>query len=148
MTGERIPYERVGQFGFTKDERRLTAVRQWVADAVADGWTIEPTYGSEPVERAARLAREGWVILALMRDNRDRSQGAGFEASINVWGPDGLSIEAPPFYDFATLKTGLTTCALCKAIEVETQRYSFAGRCCAACRPAAAAKYEQGNWTA
>ena len=32
-------------FGFTNDPSKIAAIRQFRDDAVADGWSIRPTYG-------------------------------------------------------------------------------------------------------
>lgn len=139
----RLEIEVVTPFQIAELERN----RAWVADAVADGWSIEPTYSQEPVERAARLRRDGFSVQALMRDN-DRPHGRTIETSIHVWGPDGLAVRPGLKYNFDQLRAGLRTCNSCRATDVPTRRYSFAGRCCEACLPAMRAKHEQGNWTA
>ena len=118
---ERIPYRESGEFGYTSDPARLEGVRQFVADAVRDGWSIGPTYpGGEPQERAATLTREG---------------------------PDGLAIRPPPFYDFSVIAAGVRHCEYCGADDVGTQRVGFAGRTCAACRPEQAKIQEYPGWS-
>lgn len=134
-------------FGFTNDDADLEAARKWVADAVADGWTIEPTYASEPAERAASLWKDGYHVLALMRDNSEHKYKYKHEAQINLWGPDGLAIKAPSVYDFALIEAGNRRCGECGKTDVDTQRVGFAGRCCAEGLPAAQKKYEYPGWT-
>jgi hypothetical protein len=122
----------------------IDGVRAWVAAAVADGWAITPTYGDhEPVERAARLTRDGFVVQALMRDDLPPVVGA----AIHVWGPDSLTILVPQAYSYDSLVAGLRVCSKCRARDVDTQRVGFAGRVCAACLPAARKVAEYPGWT-
>src|SRR6185437_538235 len=53
-------------FGFTNDDAKIAAARQFRDAAVADGWSIAPTYGdSESVERAAKLRRDDFTMMIL-----------------------------------------------------------------------------------
>ena len=38
-------------WGYSNDATRFNEINQFVADAVADGWTLEQTYDSEPAMR-------------------------------------------------------------------------------------------------
>lgn len=110
---------------------------------LADGWTVEATYKSEPVESASTCKKDGFVISLLSRDWLETKQHypwyknaqpkRRYECSINIWGPDSLAIEPPETYDFAFIRRGLRTCNNCKREDVDTYRYSFAGRCCVDC---------------
>ena len=135
------------EYGLTDDAEHIEAVRTFIAAAVTDGWLIAPTYGSESVERAATLEREGFKMQALMRDDGDKP-GYRYQAQIHMWGPDGLSIHPASTYDWPEIQASCRTCNLCGKKDTETFRYSFAGRCCEACVPKARAEYERGNWTA
>lgn len=150
---ERVPYVESGEYGYTSDPKRLEGVRQFVADAVRDGWTIRQTYpGGEPQESAATLTRDGFKIMALARDYTGEGVAGAFRptvsymASINIWGPDGLAIQPPQFYDFAAIAAGLRHCEYCGADDVVTQRVGFAGRTCAACHPKQAKVQEYPGW--
>lgn len=139
-----------GMFGyFGTDETRLDYVRQYVAAMEADGWTKEPTYKTENVDRAAKLRREGFVCSVLMRDNRNRPdhKGAKLEVSISMWGPDGLAITPPSPYLFEACVANTRQCLQCGATDVETQRVGFAGRVCAKCHPETARRIETPGWT-
>lgn len=125
--------------------RNLVKAEAWRDAAVADGWSIEPTYDYEPVERAWRLSREGFSVQGITRAARDDTEMT--TADIHIWGPDGLAIRPPPIYDWSAIVAGSRTCNACGATDVETQRYGFAGRCCAACRPEMARIHEQPGWT-
>ncbi len=118
----------------------------WRDAAVADGWACEPTYGDhESVDRAYRLNHpEGFTAQGLARTGSERSLPV---AELHIWGPDGLRIEPPATYDMAAIRAGLRRCDNCKATDVSTRRYSFAGRCCDACRPEMARQHEQPGWT-
>jgi hypothetical protein len=107
--------------------------------AVKDGWLIEPTYEHESIDRAATLKKEGFFIQVITR--------LGKEASINIWGPDGMAINPPDTYSWAAISSGLCICNLCGKTDVETHRFSFAGRACLECLPAAKKKHEYPGWT-
>lgn len=138
------PYP-TSDFGHTNDLEHLKNVRDFVALAKIDGWTCEPTYPShEPESAACKLHREGFLAQVLMRENQGSWKACTI---IHLWGPDGLAIEPPFPYDWEKIKAGTRTCAACGKTDVETQRYSFAGRCCAGCRPEMAKRHERPGWT-
>lgn len=140
------PYTPKGDYGFRsagEAEAALAGVRQWRADAIAAGWAHEPTYGSsESEERAMRLhGPSGWTAQTIARPNEK-----GAQASIHVWGPDGLAVSVPPFFDMRVLTAATRRCSRCKAENVETQRVGFAGRVCAACITDARKEVERPGW--
>lgn len=144
-------YRQETEFGYSNDPANLLAVRAIVAAAVADGWSIRPTYEREPVERAAHLERDGFTMSALMRDNTQDAEPHHwkYEVDLSLWGPDKLMIPPPETYDsgtFARLIAMLRHCPHCKAEDVDTFCYSFAGRCCAACLPEMKAEHEKPGW--
>jgi hypothetical protein len=134
-------------FGFTNNDARLRAAEAFRDAATADGWSMRATYGSEPIERASTLTRDGYTMQVLTRDNSEKKGKWKHEAQISIWGPDGLAINPPEIYDFAKLKSLTRHCNYCKTDDVDTQRVGFAGRCCAACLPAMRAKIETPGWT-
>jgi hypothetical protein len=134
-------------FGFTNDTARLRAAEAFRDAAADDGWSINPTYGSEGIERASKLEREGFKMLILTRDNSDKKGNWKHEAKVSIWGPDGLAIKPPETYDFAEIKARTRRCLYCKAENVDTQRVGFAGRCCEKCLPEQRAKIETPGWT-
>src|SRR5690606_23601889 len=79
-------------FGATNDRNYIDIVNKWKEDAIADGWSVKPTYGeSESVYRSATLEKEGFKALVL---TRIKEQGHfKYEANIWVYGPDRLAIE-------------------------------------------------------
>lgn len=106
--------------------------------AIADGWEIRPIYeGYEPVEKASKLYRDGFLMMIFTREK---------EVEISVWGNDGLCIVVPEEYSFEKIKEGMTFCDNCKATGVKTVRYSFAGRCCNKCLPEMRKKHEYPGW--
>jgi hypothetical protein len=139
--------EKPMDFGFTNDDARLRAAQAYRNAAAADGWLLRPTYGSESVERAASLDREGFKMMVLTRDNSEKKGKWKHEAQISIWGPDGLAITPPEIYDFSEILAGTRRCGYCKTQDVETERVGFAGRCCAKCLPAMRAKIEKPGWT-
>lgn len=141
------PYVSKGDFGFrraSEAEAALAGVRQWRSDAIAAGWSHEPTYGeSESEDRAMRLTGPlGWSAQTIARPN----ENGGAAASIHVWGPDGLAVEVPPFFDMGALTAATLRCSRCKAEGVETQRVGFAGRVCGACISEARKEVERPGW--
>lgn len=142
---QRAPYRSAGEWGFTNDVAVLKGAQTFRDDAVADGWDIEPTYPShEPVDSACRLRRSGYVMLILTREKVGKF---GYEAKVNIWGPDGLAIKTPEYYDFAAIEQRTRSCSYCRADDVETVRVGFAGRCCNACLPEMRKRIETPGWT-
>lgn len=134
------------EFGLTNDEQELNEVAAFRDAAIADGWTAKPGGSSEPLEVYAHLEKEGFKMHAMCRRNVGKWK---FQTSIHIWGPDDLAVDLlGPVYNWDEIKAGLRRCSECGKQDVETQRYSFAGRCCADCRPTMAALHERGNWTA
>lgn len=123
----------------------------WRENAVADGWSIEPTYPAsldpngnkgEDVNRAATLKREGFLAMVFTRTY----PSGHIEASVSVWGPDGLALPAFVEYSWDALVAGQRTCLECGATDVDTQRVNFAGRVCATCLPEARKRTEKPGW--
>jgi hypothetical protein len=87
------------EFGFTNDEQWYNAAIAYRNAAVHDGWSIRPTYeGHESVERAATLEKDDFTIMILTRDPTTSDIGKWkYEASIHIWGPDGLAIKGCAF---------------------------------------------------
>lgn len=136
-----------GEFGFTNDRAELDAAHAWRVAAIADGWKAKPTYDkNEPLERHATLSKDGFVAHVKARDDTEKKYRHRYEAGVHVWAPDGLSVRAPTIYDFAAIKAGVRHCVNCGKDDVDTQRYSFAGRCCADCVQPLRAKYERSGW--
>lgn len=145
----KLPYRPAGQFGFSNLEEHLESARQYRDAAAEDGWSIRGTYEpSEPVDRAARLTRDGFVMQVITRDNSGQEYQKRYEASVHIWGPDGLAVAPPEFYDFAEIVARTRCCASCGKSDVKTVRFSFAGRCCEACLPELRRVHEQPGWSA
>lgn len=145
-TIEKLPYRTIGDWGFTDDINIFRATEQFRDDAAADGWSIRATYGSEDISRASKLNRDGFVMQILTRDNSSEGRGRKFNACVSIWGPDGLAVAVPEFYDFAELSRRTRICAYCKREDVATERVGFAGRCCAECLPKMRTAIEQPGW--
>ena len=126
-------------FGFSNDESRIIAAEMWRDAALADGWSGEATYApTEGMDRAARLQHpEGFQAQIITRRRRpeDKRQKWAFEASIAVWGPDGLAVAPPNVYDMTAIRASIATCRYCGTHSVKTVRVGFAGRACEACQP-------------
>lgn len=123
--------------------RNILRAAEWRDAAVADGWSIEPTYPHESVETAWRLLRDGFQVQGLTRPESDKSMPV---ATIHIWGPDGLAIKVPPIYAWGPIAAGVRTCSACGATDVETQRVGFAGRVCGACLPEQRRLVETPGW--
>ena len=127
----------------TTNSERIEAenirLREWVQDAILDGWTTSPTYpGHEPITTAVSLSKDGWRAQVIIRANP--------ADGISVWGPDRLAVLVPIKYGWKALQEGLTTCGYCQKRNTPTVRISFAGRCCPECRVALAPKLEYPGW--
>lgn len=134
------PWEQISK---ARVELILKAIA-WREAALADGWTIEPTYQQhEPMETAFKMHRDGFLVQGLARPPSATMLGTG---EIHCWGPDGLAIHAGEIYDFAALQADLRICHNCAKADVDTMRYSFAGRCCAECLPEMRRVHEQPGW--
>jgi hypothetical protein len=132
-------------FGFTNDAARKAAADAYREAALADGWEGQPTYPThEPIEAAATLRRDGFVMMILTRDHKP-GETWRFCVKVSAWGPDGLSIKPPGTYDWAAIQAGAATCNECGA-RGATERYNFAGRCCAACLPKMRETHERPGW--
>lgn len=118
--------------------------------ALADGWTSEPLSRHEDEERWSRLTRDGFTMQVVARSPQAATAHQMEQrkpwGKVSIWGPDGLAIAPPPTYSWPAISAGLRTCEACGTADVETQRFSFAGRCCAACLPVMRAKYEKPGW--
>jgi hypothetical protein len=145
-----IPYTPAGQFGFSKDPKHLESVQQYRDAMVADGWDMEPRYKTEPVDRAGRLTRAGWVCSILTRCplemNGQPHPKWHNESEVDIWGPDRLAVRVPAHYSWEALQAAVRTCHECGAKDVDTERVGFAGRCCATCLPAARKRIEYPGW--
>lgn len=139
------------EYGYTNDQAALERVQAFVAAAIADGWEQSIYFEGEPVDQACKLRRDGFVMSVLSRTftpTRWQPQSRfKFTAQVSAWGPDELALDIGPDYPgFEAFQAALLKCLLCGAEGVVTQRYGFAGRCCAACLPAARAKFEKPGW--
>ena len=131
---------------FTNDPAALHRVIEFRDAATADGWSIEPTYlKHETVHRAASLKKDGFS-MSILTQAMEPGRKWKYEASINIWGPDGLCIKAPKVYDWAAIQAGVQVCGYCGSEGVETQRVGFAGRSCDACLDSARKKDEYPGW--
>ncbi len=140
-------------FGFGNDPEPLEYVRAYRDEMVADGWSITPTYGSEPADVSATLKRDGFICLLLARDkgsDEDRPERLKglkrYETKISMWGPDGLAIRPPSPYSFEACLASTRSCSACQAKDVDTVRVGFAGRVCKTCLPTERARIERPGW--
>ena len=134
-------------FGFTNEVGKYNAVVSFRDAAIADGWIAKPTYGDhEPMGTAASLTKDGFKMSCL---SRTKAIGKWkYEASVCIWGPDGLVIAGMPMeYNWDEIKMGLKRCNYCLRNGVETLRVGFAGRCCKECLPEKRKQLEFPGWT-
>jgi hypothetical protein len=121
----------------------LRLCHEWRAAAEADGWVFRPTYQNESVETAFRGKREGFTLLGIARPSDDKHCG---NASINLWGPDGLHVDTPLVYSMDAIRVNARKCGYCSVTDVDTVRVGFAGRCCKACEPVVRPQIETRGW--
>lgn len=135
---------------WTEEARR--AAEAYRAAALADGWTSEPLSAHEPEESWSKLTRDGFVMHVVARRPHpptERLMGrAKPEGAVSVWGPDRLGIKVGKVYSWDEIARGPRTCNECGATDVETFRFSFAGRAYAACIPEMRRVHERPGWSA
>lgn len=124
----------------------------WRDALAADGWTLAPTYSSEPLEHACKATTpDGWIVQMISRPagvprwNGDRYGRRNPEWGIHAWAPDSLAVRVPVRPDVAALRAGVNRCGECGA-EGVTVRLGFAGRVCPACRAKLAPHVEYPGW--
>ncbi len=146
--------ERWAEIERERDHARMIATA-WRDCAVLDGWTLEPTYeGGEPAESHGTIHIEtrigtfkGHVDARPSRRGEDERNWMLGSGEVTIWGPDGLQIKTPRIYPgIEAIIAATRVCSNCKAEDVETLRYSFAGRCCRACLPEMQRIHEQPGW--
>lgn len=129
----------------TNSQYQLDAAHAYRRAAISDGWTFGPLYGHETYDRACKLKRDGFVMHIISRDNSSKTGKFKYDASISIWGPDGLCVRPPAAYSFAEIKKSSERCNHCGGPN-GNHRYSFAGRCCAECLPEMQRTHEQTGW--
>lgn len=137
-----------------RDKARLiTSV--WRECALADGWSLEPTYGDHEAAESHGTIKidtrigmfKGHVDARPNRRGEDQRNWMLGSGEVTIWGPDGLQIRVPLIYPgIEALIAATRHCNNCHADDVDTQRYSFAGRCCTKCRPEMARVHERPGW--
>lgn len=134
---------------FNPSEEQKQRVRNWRDAAIADGWSIEATYGSESVERAARLKRDSFLVSILTREPEPKPWHANppAEYSIFGWGPDGLALELGETYDWEFLNRNLLLCGACGKYKPKVVRVCFCNRVCEDCEPKERARLEKPGWS-
>ena len=128
----------------------IKEVRAWVQAAKSDGWAVEATYPpSESEERAAKGTRERFVFQMIARPGvyARPVNGSRDDASVTVWGPDGLQIAVPSVYSFDKIKAALRRCLGCGKESDGCERVGFAGRYCPVCIPSQRKVHEYPGWT-
>jgi hypothetical protein len=133
-------------FGFTNDPQHKELADAYRQAAIADGWQCAPMFSNEPVESAAELIRDGFTMQILTRETRGNANKWRYQVTVSIWGSDGLVIKPPDTYNWDSIKAGMRTCNVCDKTDVDTERYHFAGRCCADCRTEMARRYESPGW--
>lgn len=130
----------------SNNQSDLDRVREYREAAIADGWECSPLYRTEDMDRASRLTRDGFVMHVITRDQRGTGSKFGFDVSLAAWGLDGLSIKLPrPYPGMDAIVDASKRCHNCGG-PGGTERYSFAGRCCAACLPEMRKRHEYPGW--
>lgn len=132
-------------FGLTNDLARYQAAVAYRTALEEDGWSSGPLYKNESSEFVSVHERDGFTvhIISRVRDPGDKWK---YQASISIWGPDELAICPPDLYDWEHIKAGVRCCNECGAEDVDTHRFSFAGRCCSKCLPKMRAEHEKPGW--
>lgn len=134
-------------FGLTNDKNELEAAIKFREAAIKDDWQAESLYPNhEDISQSTKLTKDGWVIQILARTNKPDHKFK-YQVEVTIWAPDKLQILVPKVYDWNIIQQGMRRCNLCHKENVDTFRYSFAGRCCKSCLPQAQQKHEFPGWT-
>lgn len=124
-------------------------VLEWRDAALDDKWEPAPIYENEDISRAMILEKEGFKAHIISRDIPVPKPNWGkrrYGAEITIWGADRLQIFVPRKYDWEFIQDAVRICLACRKTDVDTQRYSFAGRCCKECLPEMRKKHEYPGW--
>lgn len=111
--------------------------------AMEDGWSTEPGSPNETAFRYSHHTKDGYTmhIVTRLNDNPENTW-----SSVSIWGPDDLCIQPPSVYDWGLIQERLRYCATCGTNDVDTFRYSFAGRACKDCLPELKRIHEFRGW--
>lgn len=114
---------------------------KWREDAVADGWSIKPTYDEhESQDTHATLEREGYKAFVNARPGQNRNR-------IHIWCPKGISIlGCSGDYNFDRIVAAVRTCQFCGSEDVDTVRIRFAERSCMDCVDQKRKELETPGW--
>lgn len=138
------------EWGHTDNPARIAAARAFREAMAADGWDCvagDGGRGPRTVEAYAHLRRDGWVAH-VMADIYPPGKKWYGQASVHIWAPDRLDIKPPDIYPgFEKLQALIRHCNYCDRDDVDTERVSFAGRCCAQCLSAERDRLEYPGWT-
>ncbi len=113
----------------------LTVFREWLKDAVKDGWILIDPNG-ESVSGELITEDGKWQMYASIYKN---------DCDVSMWAPDNMQCVVLNKYERPS-KRLMRICEHCGAEDVDTFCYSFAGRACAKCLPALKEKYEYPGW--
>lgn len=137
----------------THELRDPALIFAWRDAAVADGWTITPTYENESVDTAFHLAHaNGFKISGCARPDTKSYpprpvQPSGGYYTLAGWDDRGIGFDPfPAVYSLAALVALTRHCPICGADDVDTNRVGFADRACATCTPGLRAKIETPGW--
>ena len=118
--------------------------KEFIKAMIADGWEYDPELvhrvNAKTPQHWLQLQKEGWNACIF-----EVNEEGTFTRS-SVWGPDKLQIVIPEEYSMEAFIAALRTCMYCKATDVDTQRVSFAGRCCEKCLPKKRKELEYPGW--
>ena len=132
-------------FGYTNDENEYKRVIKYREDAIRDGWESEEQ--DILFQHSYTIMKKvGFVMHIISRVMDNPNAKWKYEAEITIWGTDQLQILPPQEYNFEDIVYSINTCPICGATEVNTFRYSFAGRCCEKCLPDMKNKHEFPGW--
>jgi hypothetical protein len=123
----------------------IEACHRWRIAAEADGWTVAPTYGHEPIEQAWVATREGFKAMGIARPLGAFGSKLPV-AKLDLWAPDGLIVLPMPVYDWDEIKRRAEQCMTCGSGPTRTFRVGFVERHCGICVDAARRSVERPGW--
>ena len=130
--------------GLTNDVELYDSIKEYLECMLNDGWVNKNPDSTEPIENYARLIKDNFQA-SLVRRIID-SPKYKYSVGLSIWGPDGLCIGVPITYDWELIKSMTKYCTHCNKSNVDTFRFSFAGRCCKECLPELKKRFEKPGW--
>jgi hypothetical protein len=130
-------------------KKAVELVHNWARDAHKDGWTMEPTYEGEGVNRATKLTitiDDDSFIVSILAREPEGGRTSRYNVSIHGW-KNGYAFTVPAPYNRQKLIEASCLCGLCgEKIVGKIIPFSFAGQACQKCKEHAKKINDETYW--